>query len=87
MQEYANTLTLEDHEIDLAVDFIRKKLMKVARGGNGPPNKFRENRILTQIFQTINTGKTGILTVDEFLALAHKLEVFLTEQEAHRGSA
>lgn len=47
-------------------------------------NKIKENIALSNIFQIINVNGDGIMSLDELMDLAAKLEVFLSEEEARK---
>jgi len=47
-------------------------------------NLIKENYILKEIFDTVNSKNDGIFSIDEIMDLASKVEVFLTEQEARK---
>ena len=78
LQEFAESIDLSDHELDLKLDIIRSKFSIISN------NKFRENRILSQIFTLANMSKSGVLTVEELLRLFERLELYITDQDAVR---
>lgn len=95
--EFANFMALTDYEIDAVVEKIRVKLLnskadKSKSNGssrssaNSSPikNALRESRILSHIFRHVNANKDSILSLDEVLDLAARLEIFLTEAEARQ---
>ena len=47
-------------------------------------NKIRENLTLSHVFQMINVKSDKILSLDEIMDLASKVEVFLTEEETRK---
>jgi Ca2+-binding EF-hand superfamily protein len=47
-------------------------------------NKIRESITLMQIFNMVNIKKDSILSLDEMMDLAYKVEVFVTEEEARK---
>jgi len=47
-------------------------------------NALRDSRILSHIFRHVNVNRDSILSLDEILDLAARLEIFLTEGEARR---
>ncbi len=47
-------------------------------------NKIRENMTMIHVFATINVKNDAILSLDEVMDLASKMEVFLTEEEARK---
>lgn len=47
-------------------------------------NRIRESLTLMQIFNTINIKKDSILSLDEMMDLATRVEVFITEEEARK---
>lgn len=47
-------------------------------------NKIRENLTLSHIFNILNVKADSILSIDEIMDLASKVEVFLTEEEARK---
>ena len=50
------------------------------------PSLYQSGRLLSGVFQAINRNKhnKGVLSLDEVIAMAAKLEIFLTEDEAER---
>ncbi len=47
-------------------------------------NKIRENLTMIHVFNAINVKRDSILSLDEAMDLAAKMEVFLTEEEARK---
>ena len=81
--------------MQFAVLFILQPAAGVIGAGSVPSKsisavglqKIRESLMLQYIFNEINTKKDTILSLDELLDLASKVDVFLTEDEARKGLA
>lgn len=114
MEEFTTVLAFTDHEIDIAVDSIRNKLLNscaqtsqqsnssrgvtsLVRSNTGAigassitqhpdvgKNIIRENVTLSNIFQIVNAKGDDILSLDELMDLAARLEIFLTEEETRK---
>ena len=96
--EFNQVMLLTDHEVDLVIEDVRKRLLPSAASSSSSASAvqslssqsnattFREGRILSGVFQAINSQKhnRGVLSLDEIMAMAAKLEIFLTEAEAER---
>lgn len=92
-EEFTMVMKLSDHEVDVVIEDVRDKLLPLAANTvaqslstQGNANMFREGRLLSGVFQAINSNKfnKGVLSLDEVIAMAAKLEIFLTEDEAER---
>ena len=79
--EFARVISLTGYEVDVAIERIRSRLLRNHSGSRGT-NILRESRLLSHIFRNVNENKDSILSLDEILDLAARLEIFLTEDEA-----
>jgi len=97
--EFNHVMLLTDYEVDLVIEDVRKRLLPSSSAASSSSasavqrlssqsnaTTFREGRILSGVFQAINNQKhnRGVLSLDEIMSMAAKLEIFLTEDEAER---
>jgi Ca2+-binding EF-hand superfamily protein len=47
-------------------------------------NKLRENLTLSHIFQILNSKSDNILSLDEILDMASKVDIYITQDEASK---
>ena len=94
--EFAGLLTLTDFDIDKIILLIRMKLLnkstankkvnaddkKPALGTNS--SQIRDNKLLSNIFQSVNLHKDGVLSLDEIVELCASLEIYVTQDEAQK---
>ena len=91
--EFASLLMLSDYEIDNIILLIRMKLLnkpgitnkssedkKASLGTNS--SQIRDNKLLSNIFQSVNLNKDGVLSLDEIVELCASLEIYVTQDEA-----
>lgn len=82
LEEFADTVRLTDHELDLTVEKMRQRILNVASGGLMTRNKLRDNRMLSKVFHYINVSETGIMSVEELMEFSSNVEQYLTYEEA-----
>jgi len=99
-EEFSQILLLTDYEIDNLCGVIRKKLLasnKIITGTGKRGDKkdtekqdgacstqIKENKLLSNIFKSINHNGSGVLSLDEVIHLCYTLDLYVTEQEGSK---
>ena len=78
--EYAATLTLTDHELDLVIDNMKAKVAEALK----QLSKLKHSKTLGEMFHHINTREDGILSLADLLNMLSKFEIFVTVEEGRR---
>ena len=77
--EFSDTIRLTGYELDLVIDRIRKRLLALT--GAKTVNKLRDSRILSKVFKHVNTSYSSVLSLDELMSFAAKIDVYITNEE------
>jgi hypothetical protein len=51
---------------------------------SGKATSIRENKLLSSVFASLNKTTDGVLSLEELMDMASRLEIFVTEEEAHK---